>query len=64
MCITLDVGVRAWLSVGSTGLCCVPPNPLQGASARDMTGKVIGFWIPITCFVTIGLEHCIANMYM
>lgn len=33
-------------------------------SAKSMLGKIIGIWIPITAFVTIGFEHSIANMFL
>lgn len=36
----------------------------QAFTARDVIGKAIGVWTPITAFVAIGLEHCIANMYI
>jgi len=36
----------------------------QSFAARDVIGKAIGVWTPITCFVAIGLEHCIANMWV
>jgi formate/nitrite transporter len=36
----------------------------QAFCARDVMGKAIGVWTPITAFVAIGLEHCIANMYI
>ncbi|GLC33079.1 hypothetical protein PLESTB_000372800 [Pleodorina starrii] len=36
----------------------------QAVAARDVIGKAIGCWTPITTFVAIGLEHCIANMWV
>jgi len=36
----------------------------QAFCARDVMGKAIGVWTPITAFVAIGLEHCIANMFI
>lgn len=32
-------------------------------TAEDMTGKLIGLWLPVLTFATIGFEHCIANMF-
>merc|ERR1712060_604454 len=32
--------------------------------AQDMTGKFLGIWFPISCFVAIGFEHIPANMFM
>merc|ERR550525_990984 len=36
---------------------------LQG-QAQDMSGKMVGIWFPISCFVAIGFEHIPANMFM
>lgn len=33
-------------------------------SARDLTGKAVGVWLPISAFVMIGYEHCVANMFI
>jgi len=31
--------------------------------AEDMTGKILGCFIPIAAFAAIGYEHCVANMF-
>jgi formate/nitrite transporter FocA (FNT family) len=36
----------------------------QGNAAQDITGKLLGIWFPISAFVTMGFEHCIANMFV
>ncbi|WIA42546.1 hypothetical protein OEZ86_008528 [Tetradesmus obliquus] len=36
----------------------------QGNAAQDITGKLLGVWFPISAFVTMGFEHCIANMFV
>lgn len=41
------VGLAVWLSFG----------------AMDMAGKYIACLVPISAFVAMGFEHCIANMY-
>ena len=33
-------------------------------AARTVTGKVLAILWPITCFVALGLEHSVANMYL
>jgi formate/nitrite transporter len=33
-------------------------------SSRDLSGKAIGVWLPISSFAAIGYEHCIANMFV
>jgi len=32
--------------------------------AKDMTGKMVGIWFPISMFVGIGFEHSVANMFI
>ena len=34
-----------------------------GLASRTPTGKILGIWFPIMCFVSIGFEHSIANMF-
>ena len=34
------------------------------SQARDMMGKYIGVFLPISAFVIIGFEHSIANMFL
>jgi formate/nitrite transporter len=33
-------------------------------AATDVSGKILAIILPITAFVTLGLEHSIANMYL
>ena len=32
-------------------------------AARDAGGKIVGIYLPIMSFTSIGLEHSIANMW-
>lgn len=32
-------------------------------ASNHISGKVIGIWFPIMSFVTLGFEHCVANMF-
>lgn len=34
-----------------------------GYSSKDMLGRLVGIWIPVMAFVTLGYEHSIANMF-
>jgi formate/nitrite transporter len=34
------------------------------SSTQSTVGRLISLWIPITIFVTLGLEHCVANMFL
>ena len=36
----------------------------QATAAQTLGGKAIGVWLPISAFVAMGLEHCVANMFM
>lgn len=35
----------------------------QAMAAKDVAGKVLGIWFPVMTFVTLGFEHCVANMF-
>eukprot|EP00798_Chlamydomonas_sp_ICE-L_P018338 gene18338-24802_t len=35
----------------------------MSAAATSLPGKTLGCWLPVTAFVTLGLEHSIANMF-
>jgi len=35
-----------------------------GTSGRDNFSKIYGIWIPITTFVVLGYQHCIANYFL
>merc|ERR1711963_773229 len=48
--------------IGCNWLVCMAVF-LQG-QAQDMSGKMVGIWFPISCFVAIGFEHIPANMFM
>lgn len=32
--------------------------------AKDMGGKYLSIWLPVSCFVSIGFEHSVANMFL
>jgi formate/nitrite transporter FocA (FNT family) len=31
--------------------------------SRSTVGKIVACWLPITAFVALGFEHCVANMF-
>lgn len=33
------------------------------ASSREIVSKIIAIWFPVMCFVGLGTDHVIANMY-
>ena len=36
----------------------------MAASSREIVSKIIAIWWPITCFVGLGMDHVIANMFL
>ena len=57
------------LPVGSAvilGILCnilVTAGVLLSLSAKDLTGRVVGAYLPVAFFVICGFEHCIANLF-
>ena len=47
--------------IGANWLVCL--GMFMGYSAKDITGKCLGIWIPVMLFVTLGYEHSIANLF-
>ena len=48
------------------GVLCnilVTAGVLLSLSAKDLTGRVAGAYLPVAFFVICGFEHCIANLY-
>ncbi|MBB5191217.1 formate/nitrite transporter [Silvimonas terrae] len=43
-------------------LVCVAS--MQGYSAKDTFGRMLGIWFPVMAFVTLGMEHSIANLFI
>lgn len=47
--------------IGANWLVCL--GAWMGFASKDVIGKVVGIWIPVMLFVTLGYEHSIANMF-
>jgi formate/nitrite transporter len=63
---TSYVGMMGMWSAFLKGIGCnwlVNLAILLGICADDLIGKFFGIWFPIMAFVSMGLEHSIANMY-
>ncbi len=48
------------------GILCnvlVTAGVLLSLSAKDLTGRVVGAYLPVAFFVICGFEHCIANLF-
>lgn len=48
-------------AIGCNWLVCLACY--QGIMAKDITSKVAGVWWPIFAFMTLGLDHVVANMF-
>jgi len=60
------VGMMGMWSAFMKGIGCnylVNLAILLGICSDDMVGKFFGIWFPIMAFVSMGLEHSVANMY-
>ena len=57
----LDIIQAFSLGIGCNALVCLAVWLCY--SARTTTDKILSIIFPITAFVTIGFEHCVANMY-
>ena len=47
--------------IGCNWLVCLAC--FLGVQAKDLSSKVVGLWLPIFAFVSLGLDHAIANMF-
>ncbi|KAF2088942.1 formate/nitrate family transporter [Saccharata proteae CBS 121410] len=47
--------------IGCNWLVCL--GCFFGMQGRDLTSKVVGIWWPIFAFVSLGLDHVVANMF-
>lgn len=49
-------------AIGANWLVCLAVY--QGIIAREVSSKIIAIWWPIFIFVTLGMNHVIANMFL
>jgi formate transporter len=50
-----------WRGIGCNWLVCLAV--WMALAARQTIGKIFAIFFPVMCFVALGFEHCIANMY-
>ena len=50
-----------WRAIGCNWLVCLAV--WMAASGRQTISKIFAIFFPIMAFVTLGFEHCVANMY-
>lgn len=59
---SMEFGVALCKGILCNWLVCLAV--WQANAAQDITGKFVGIWLPISAFVAMGLEHCIANQFV
>jgi formate transporter len=47
--------------IGANWLVCMAV--WMSFASKDVTGKILAMWFPVMCFVALGFEHSIANMF-
>jgi len=57
---------EGWLSIflkgiGANFMVCV--GVWQATCAEEVSGKILALWFPISAFVILGFDHCIANQF-
>lgn len=55
---TVQIFLRA---IGANWLVCLAV--FLSISARDIASKIIAIWFPTACFVSLALDHVVANMF-
>jgi formate/nitrite transporter len=53
----LQIFLRA---IGCNWLVCL--SCFLGLQGRDLASKIVGIWLPIFAFVSVGFDHVVANM--
>jgi formate/nitrite transporter FocA (FNT family) len=48
--------------IGANFMVCV--GVWQAMCAEEVAGKILALWFPISAFVIMGFEHCVANQFM
>ena len=59
--VNLTFAEALFRGIGCNWLVCLAV--WMALSARQISGKILAIVFPITAFVALGFEHCVANMY-
>jgi formate/nitrite transporter len=62
----MHAGVAGWWTALVKGVLCnwlVALASVLALVSRSTVGKIVACWLPITAFVALGFEHCVANMF-
>jgi len=58
---------QEWSTAVTKGIVCnwlVSLAVFMAFAAQDVAGKTLAIWPPITAFVAMGMDHCVANMWL
>lgn len=59
--VNLSFSEALFRGIGCNWLVCLAV--WMASSSHQISGKIVAIFFPITAFVALGFEHCIANMY-
>ncbi len=59
--VNLSFGEALLRGIGCNALVCLAV--WMALASQTVTGKILAIVFPITAFVALGFEHCVANMY-
>jgi formate transporter len=62
----MHAGAAGWWTALVKGVLCnwlVALASVLALVSRSTLGKIVAAWLPITAFVALGFEHCVANMF-
>ncbi len=60
-------GLAGWFTIFVRGMLCnwmVSTGVISSMMSTNVTGKVLGMWLPITVFFYMTFEHSIVNMFL
>jgi formate/nitrite transporter len=65
--VALKKAKQSWLSIflkgiGANFMVCV--GVWQAMCAEEVAGKILALWFPISAFVIMGFDHCVANQFL
>lgn len=58
---------KTFIAAFSAGVLCnylVCMAVYMASGCSDLASKMVAIWFPISAFVALGFEHCVANMFM
>ena len=59
--VNLGFGEALFRGIACNALVCLAV--WMALASQNVTGKILAIVLPVTAFVALGFEHCVANMY-